>query len=87
VVEIVPGRRLSYILLSGLPLEDYRADVDLIAAPAGGTTIRWRSRFRPKHRALGWFWRLLMTKTLRDIGRQHARAAENPVLVAAAAAV
>jgi len=81
VVEIVPDRRLSYILLSGLPLEDYRADVDLSPAPSGGTTIRWRSRFRPKHAFLGWFWRGLMTRTLSDVARQLARAAEDPAMV------
>ena len=84
VVEITPDRRLSYVLLSGLPLEDYRADVDLVPAPAGGTIIRWRSRFRSKHPALGWFWRLLMTRTLRDVSGQLAKAAENPTMVASA---
>src|SRR5690349_19040902 len=32
LVELVPGRRLSYVLLSGMPLRDYRADVDLMPA-------------------------------------------------------
>ena len=81
VVEVIPDRRLSYILLSGLPLEDYRADVDLSPTPEGGTIIRWRSRFRPKHAFLGWFWRGLMTRTLTDVARQLARAAEDPAMV------
>ncbi len=56
IVEIEPGRRLSYILLSGLPLRDYRATVDL--APNGrGTTIRWRSTFRPRIPGTGWIYR------------------------------
>jgi uncharacterized protein YndB with AHSA1/START domain len=84
VVEVIPDRRLSYILLSGLPFEDYRAEVDLAPAPEGGTTIRWRSRFRPKQPAFGWFWRSLMTRTLRDVGRQLAKAAEDPAIVATA---
>src|SRR5438067_46868 len=40
VVEAVPNRRFSYILLSGLPLRDYRADIDLEPVD-GGTTIHW----------------------------------------------
>ncbi len=84
VVESVPDRRLSYILLSGMPLEDYRADVDLIPATPVGTSIRWRSSFRARHPALGWFWRWLMTRTLVDVGRQLARAAEDPSMVALA---
>ena len=81
VVELIPDQRLSYILLSGLPLENYRADVDLSPGLSGGTTIRWRSRFRPKHAFLGCFWRGLMTRTLSDVARQLARAAEDPAMV------
>jgi hypothetical protein len=29
IVELIPDRRLSYVLLSGYPFRDYRADVDL----------------------------------------------------------
>lgn len=56
LVELVPDRRLSYALLSGLPLRDYRADVDLVAA-GEGTTIRWHSRFQPKLPGTGWLFR------------------------------
>jgi hypothetical protein len=56
LVELVPGRRLSYVLLSGLPLRDYRADVDL--TPNGtGTDIRWRSSFTAKIPGTGWLYR------------------------------
>jgi len=59
LVELVPGRRLSYRLLSGLPLRGYRADVDL--TPAGtGTTIRWHSTFRPRVPGTGWLYRLVL---------------------------
>jgi hypothetical protein len=47
IVELVPDRSFGYALLSGLPLRGYRADVDL-EPHDGGTTIRWRSHFRPK---------------------------------------
>jgi uncharacterized protein YndB with AHSA1/START domain len=47
IVEVVPDRRLSYRSLSGLPVRDYRAHVDL--EPDGdGTAIRWEASFAPK---------------------------------------
>jgi hypothetical protein len=53
IVEIVPGRRLGYVSLSGLPVRDYRALVEL--EPAGdGTTIRWQASFAPKVPGTGW---------------------------------
>lgn len=56
VVELVPGRRFSYALLSGLPLRGYRANIDLTPAE-GGTVIRWRSGFTPKVPGTGWIYR------------------------------
>src|SRR5690606_13150303 len=47
IVELVPERRLGYVLLSGLPLRDYRANVDL-TPERGGTKIRWSSDFSAK---------------------------------------
>ena len=35
---------LAYVLLSGLPLDGYRADVWLTTLPNGGTRIVWESR-------------------------------------------
>src|SRR2546423_11912721 len=53
LVELVPGRRLSYALVSGLPLRDYRADVELEPVD-GGTAIRWNSTFRTGRPGTGW---------------------------------
>lgn len=61
IVELVPGRRLSYVLLSGLPLRDYRADIDLLPEP-GGTVVSWRSRFRPKLPGTGWIYRAALRR-------------------------
>jgi hypothetical protein len=61
LVELRPGRRLSYTLLRGLPLKDYRADIDLERAD-GGTNIRWHSTYEPKRRGTGWFYRLVLAK-------------------------
>ena len=64
VAELVPGRRLSYELLSGLPLNDYRADIDLTPTPEG-TSIRWHSTFFPKRRGTGWIYRLALGRFIR----------------------
>ena len=61
LVELVPGRRLSYVLVDGLPLDDYRADVDLMAAD-GGTLIRWHSTFSAKRPGTGWLYRLVLRR-------------------------
>jgi Polyketide cyclase / dehydrase and lipid transport len=59
LVELVPGKRLSYALLSGLPLRGYRADVDLTPKGAG-TEIRWHSTFTAKVPGTGWLYRLAL---------------------------
>jgi hypothetical protein len=56
VVEVVPARRFSYSLLSGLPLRGYRANIDLTPVE-GGTTIHWRSTFTPRVPGTGWIYR------------------------------
>jgi len=76
IVELVPDRRLSYILLSGFPLRDYRADVDLSAREDGGTSIAWRAAFNPKYPGTGWLYRLFITAVLRKIASDLAAGAE-----------
>jgi hypothetical protein len=44
VVELVPKRRLAYVSLSGPPVRDYRAEIELQAVERG-TAIRWRASF------------------------------------------
>ncbi len=47
VVAFEPPRHLGYVLLSGLPLRSYRADVEL--TPDGdGTLIAWHATLEPK---------------------------------------
>jgi len=46
VVELIPNRRFSYVLVSGLPLKDFRADVDLSPTHDGGTLITWSAGWR-----------------------------------------
>lgn len=47
VIASEPATRFSYILLEGMPLRDYRAEVTLDET-AAGTDIRWRSTFQAK---------------------------------------
>lgn len=65
IVERVPERRLTYILLSGLALRDYRAEIDV--EPTGeGTRIRWHTTFASKVPGMGPLYR----RTLEKITRQ-----------------
>jgi Polyketide cyclase / dehydrase and lipid transport len=47
LVEVVPGRRLGDVSLSGLPVRDDRATVDL-QPTRDGTAIRWQAWFLPR---------------------------------------
>ena len=79
IVELVPDRRLSYELLSGLPLRGYHADIDL--TPDGtGTTIRWRSTFRPKVPGTGWLYRMALARFIQRCatGLAAAQVARRP---------
>jgi hypothetical protein len=76
VTELIPDRRLAYVLLSGFPLRDYRAEVDLVRTNAGVTTIDWRASFKPKYFGTGWFWRLFIKAVLATTAKQLAVASE-----------
>jgi hypothetical protein len=65
IVERLPNQRLSYILLSGLAVRDYRADIDLTPEGAG-TTVRWHTTFKAKLPGLGWAYRRTLFKATRD---------------------
>jgi hypothetical protein len=74
VVSDAPGH-FAYELLSGLPLEGYRADVRL-RAERGGTALQWHSTFRPKVPGTGWIYRLALQRfigqVVGDLARQAA---------------
>jgi hypothetical protein len=64
IVERVADRRFGYIHASSLPIEDYRASVDL--EPDGaGTRIRWHASFRPTVPGTGALLRLALARFLR----------------------
>jgi hypothetical protein len=81
IIELIPNRRLSYELVRGLPMLDYHADVDLEPTPSRGTLILWRSRFRPKYFGTGWFWQMIMNRTIKQVASALAQGAANPAIV------
>jgi Polyketide cyclase / dehydrase and lipid transport len=74
IAELIPDRRFSYTLLSGLPVRGYRADVDL--EPDGsGTAIRWHTSFDSTLPGIGWLIRRRLdgiTETFVDGLAAHA---------------
>ena len=74
---------LGYELLSGLPIREYRARVELTPRD-GGTEIRWRSTFHAKVPFTGWIYRLALR---RFIGQVADGLAEHAAVTTAHAAV
>lgn len=73
IVELRENERLSYVLLDGMPLTGYRADIDL--APDGaGTRITWQSGFHAR-RGTAWFYRAMMRVLLGRMVKGLAAAA------------
>jgi hypothetical protein len=63
IVELQPDRRVSYALLEGMPLKNYRADVDL--QPSGNdTAVRWHSSFSAPF-GTGWLYRAALSHFIR----------------------
>jgi hypothetical protein len=73
VVELVPNRRLAYVLLDGLPFRNYRAVVEIEPEP-GGSRVTWSCSFYPKYVGTGWFWAMVMRHTLKTVSAQLAAA-------------
>jgi len=65
IVERDAERRLSYRLLGGLAVRDYRADIDLTPTPEG-TEIRWHTTFRAKVPGAGGLYRRALEKATRQ---------------------
>ena len=76
VTELVPGERLGYELVQGLPFENYRAAVTLTDAAGGGTDITWRAEFDVKAKIRGGVSRKLLERFYPDIVQRLARGAE-----------
>ncbi len=74
IVEREERRRLTYALLSGLALRDYRAEIDLVPS-SDGTAIRWHTTFRPKVPGSGWIYRRALDRITRQFVDGLTRAA------------
>jgi hypothetical protein len=61
LVGLEPDAAFSYVALSGLPIRDHRADVELVARD-GGTAISWREDFQPKLPGTGWLLRWFLRR-------------------------
>jgi len=75
VTALEPPRRLEYVLVSGIPIRDYRAEVTLTPTGAG-TTIRWHSTFAPKVPGTGRLVQRQLEKFIRTAAQGLARAAK-----------
>lgn len=81
--EAIPDQRCSDAMLSGLPVRDYRADVDIEPAPEG-PSIRWRSTYRLAGiPGTGWLFHrfpsAFIARTACQLAARAALQAEDPV--------
>ena len=76
VTELVPGERLTYELVKGLPFENYHAAVTLTDGADGGTDITWRAEFDVTAKIRGGVSRRLLERFYPDIVQRLARGAE-----------
>lgn len=77
IVERRPPTRLSYTLLSGLAVRDYRAEIDLDSGSAQRTDIRWHTTFRAIIPGMGWVYRRALRKATEGIVDGLAQRAEH----------
>jgi hypothetical protein len=75
VTAFEPARRLGYVLLSGIPIRDYRADVTL-DPENGGTLITWRSSLCGKFPIPASLVQRRLRAFVADTAERLARAAE-----------
>lgn len=66
IVELIPDRQYSYTLVSGLPLANYRADVELTPGINRGTSIRWSGCWQTKIPGTGRLTELALAATYRQ---------------------
>ncbi|MFI0447680.1 SRPBCC family protein [Actinomadura sp. 6N118] len=75
VVAYDPPRHYAYVILTGMPVREYRSDVTL--EPQGlNTVIRWKARFEPVIPGSGPVIRLFLSRMLASFARRVARHSE-----------
>lgn len=75
VVERSAAERLSYVLLEGLAVRDYRAEISLLTG-GGQTEIRWHTTFRPRVPGSGWLYGRALRKATEGFVEGLVRHAE-----------
>ena len=71
IVEYEPPHHLAYVMLSGQPVRNYRAEVDL-SPTDGGTRITWRSSFDPLVPGTGGVMRMILSRIVAGLARRLA---------------
>ena len=79
ILEYDPPRHLAYTIVSGLPVRGYHADVDLLPAAGGGTTIRWAGAFEPKIPGTGALLAVVLERIVRGYATSAGAEAERRV--------
>lgn len=75
VLDVVPGRSLSYGLLSGLPLRGYVGRVE-VEPDGDGSVVHWHSEFDCAAGGAGWLYRAVLQRFITDAARRVAGYAE-----------
>ena len=81
ILEYDPPRHLAYTIVSGLPVHGYHADIDLVPAETGGTTIRWAGAFEPRVPGTGGLFAAALQRIVHGYATTAAAEAERRVTV------
>jgi hypothetical protein len=76
MLEFDPPRHLAYTVVSGIPVRDYRADVDLFATADGGCDIRWTGSFGSAPPGMRRVLRAFLQRVLEDMAARLAKEAQ-----------
>jgi hypothetical protein len=79
ILEYDPPHHLAYTIVRGLPVRGYHADVELLPATGGGTTIRWSGAFEPKVPGTGALFAAVLGRIVHGYARGAAVEAERRV--------
>lgn len=75
VVAYDPPSHYAYVLVSGLPVKEYRADVTLVERGMD-TLVRWEGTFEPRYAGTGPLVQALLNRMLRSFTRRIAHHSE-----------
>jgi len=80
ILEHDAPNHVAYTVVSGFPVRDYRADIDLAPGPDGdGTVISWRGSFREAIPHTGQILASVLDRVVRSFATRAAREAERRV--------